>query len=217
MYFNKFIVFILLQLISVFGYGQLSQPQLDSLVNKYTQNLKARGIDTIFIYNEYCIGCLFQPVKGSNLCAENFSSLPTYIFWKDRGKTFATRKDICFDYSTQGITGDSFWQYFFTNKAKIKKEELKIPQYVEIENGKKNVRSIDIEHSIYFRIIINTSKDSVIKNINSFFFTKDLGPNEELNINYENNIRTSLYHFHMMIQGLIKQESVRSRFIRTLR
>ncbi len=217
MYFNKFIVYILLQLISLFGYGQLSQPQLDSLVNKYTQNLKARGIDTVFIYNEYCIGCLFQPVKGSNLCAENFSSLPTYIFWKDRGKTFATRKDICFDYTIQEIAFDIFWKYFFSNKEKIRKEELKIPQYVEIENDKKNVRSIAIEHSIYFSIIVNTSKDSVIKNINSFFFTKDLGPNEELNINYENNIRTSLYHFHMMIQGLIKQESVRSRFIRTLR
>jgi hypothetical protein len=217
MYFNKFIVFLLLQLIYVFGYGQLSQPQLDSLVNNYTQNLKAKGIDTVFIYNEYCIGCLFQPVNGSNLCAENFSSLPTYIFWKDLGKTFATRKDICFDYTTQAIADDSFWKYFFSNKAKIKKEELKIPQYVEIENDKKNVRSIAIEHSIYFSIIVYNSKDSVIKNINSFYFTKELGPNEELNINYENNIRTSLYHFHMMIQGLIKQESVRSRFVRTLR
>jgi hypothetical protein len=197
--------------------GQVSQQQLDSIVKKYTQNLRANGIDTLCIYNEYCIGCLFQLVKGTNLCTENFSSLPTYIFWKDKGKTFVTRKDICFDYSTQMIAADTFWHYYLANRSKIIQEELKAPQYVEIVNGKNKMRSLDIDHSIYFQISLQTGKDALIKTINSFYFTKELGPTGELNVNYEYNMNTSLNSLHTIFQRIIKQESVRKKFIRTLR
>lgn len=214
---NKLIILPLLLVFSIPVFGQLTQPQLDSLVNKFTQNLHNKGIDTICIYNEYCIGCLFHPATGSNLCAENFSSLPTYIFWKDKGKTFVTRKDICFEYSTQLIKTDAFWNYYFSNRDKIKKEKLKIPQYVEIVNGKKEVKSINIDQSIYFRITFDIANDPVIKDINSFYFTRELGPNEELNINYEFNMQTSLNGFHTLIQAIIKKESFLNKFERTLR
>ena len=214
---NKFIFFALFQVFSILAFGQVTQPQLDSIVKKYTQNLRTNGIDTLCIYNEYCIGCLFHPVNGTNLCTENFSSLPTYIFWKHKGKTFVTRKDICFDYTTQMIAADSFWQYYFTNKDKIKKEELKIPQYIEMVNGKREIRLLDIDHSIYFRITLYTGNESVTKNINSFYFTKELGPTGELNLNYEYNMHTSLNKLHSIFQTIIKQESVRKKFIRTLR
>lgn len=215
---TKKIIFIaLVHLFSVSVFGQLTQPQLDSLVNRYVQNLHIKGIDTICIYNEYCIGCLFHPATGSNLCAENFSSLPTYIFWKDKGKTFVTRKDICFEYSTQIIKTDAFWKYYFSNKDKIKKEKLKIPQYVEIVNGKKDIKSINIDQTIYFRITFDIANDPVIKDINSFYFTRELGPEEELNINYDFNTQTSLSSFHTMIQAIIKEGSFMNKFERTLR
>ncbi len=214
---NKFIFFTLFHLFSISVFGQLTQPELDSLVNRYVQNLHKKGIDTICIYNEYCIGCFFHPATGSNLCEEKFSSLPTYIFWKDKGKTFVTRKDICFEYSTQLIKTDAFWKYYFSNKEKIKKEKLKIPQYVEIVNGKKEIQSINIDQSIYFRITFDIANEAVIKDINSFFFTRELGPNEELNINHDFNMQTSLNIFHTMIQAIIKEESFINRFERTLR
>jgi hypothetical protein len=214
---NKLIILTLLQVFSISVFGQLTQPQLDSLVNRYVQNLHKKGVDTICIYNEYCIGCLFHPATGSNLCAEKFSSLPTYIFWKDKGKTFVTRKDICFEYSTQLIKTDAFWNYYFSNKDKIKKEKLKIPQYVDIVNGKKEIKSINIDQTIYFRITFDIANDPVIKDINSFYFTRELGPEEELNINYDFNIQTSLSIFHTMIQTIIKGESFMGKFERTLR
>lgn len=214
---NKFLFLAVFQVFFISAFGQLSQPQLDSLVKTYARDLRKKGIDTICIYNEYCIGCLFDPAGKNNLCAENFSSLPTYIFWKDEGKTFATRKDICFDYSTQQINSDSFWYYYFTNKEKIKKEELKMPEYVEIVNGKKKIHSINIDHSIYFQLILSTRNESVTKDINSFYFTKELGVNEEMNINYDFNMHTSLNTLHSLLQNIIKQESVKKRFIRTLR
>ena len=215
---TKFFIFLsFFQVLSILAFGQVSQPQLDSIVKKYAQNLRANKIDTLCIYNEYCIGCLFQLVSGTNLCTENFSSLPTYIFWKDMGKTFVTRKDRCFDYSTQIITDDTFWHYYFANRNKIKKEELKTPQYVEMVNGKKETRTLDIDNSIYFRITVQTGNDFVTKDINSFFFTKELGPTGEMNINYEYNMHTSLNGLHSIFQSIIKKESVRKKFIRTMR
>ena len=215
---NKFALLVIItSLFAVTALGQLSQPQLDSVVKKYSKALQNRGIDTVCIYNEYCIGCLFNPVNNINLCDGNFSSLPTYIFWKEKGKTFVTRKDICFDYSTQVISIDSFWQYYSANKQKIKKEELKIPQYIETVNGKRITRSLNIDHSIYFQLTVITGSESVSKNINSFYFTKELGVNEEKNINYEFNMLTSLNRLHQILQGIIRQESVKQKFTRSLR
>jgi len=197
--------------------GQISQYKLDSIVQKYTQNLHTKGIDTFCIYSEYCIGCLLHHPKGNNLCLENYSSLPTYIFWKDNGKTFITRKDICFDYSTQIITNDSFWNYFISNKSKIKKEELKLPQYIENINGKKEIQSININHSIYFQITMKINSESVVKKINSFYLTEELGIKGEKNINYDYNTHSNLHNLHLLLQGIIKQESIKKKFIKTLR
>lgn len=214
---NKIAFFLLLQLISVTVFAQLSQPQLDSLVKKYTQSLHQKGIDTICVYNEYCIGCLFDPVSGNNLCVDQFHSLPTYIFWKEKGKSFVTKKDVCFDYTILTISIDSFWNFYLGNRNKIKKENLKLPQYIELVNGKKKINSIDIDHSIYFDLTMDIASDVMTKKLNSFFFTRELGPNEELNINYDYNIGTSLNGLHMMLQNIIRHPSIKDRFKKTLR
>lgn len=214
---NKFILISLFQFFSISAYAQLTQTQLDSLVKVFTTVLKQRAVDTICVYKQYCIGCLFQASKGSNLCAENYASLPTYIFWKEKGKTFVTRKDICFDYSTQLLPSDSIWYFYFNNQEKIKKESLKIPQYAEIVNGKKIIQTVKIDHSIFFHITVSTLAGSITKEINSFYLTRELGINEVLNINYEYNNSTGLNNLHQIIQRIIKHDSVKQKFVRTLR
>ena len=214
---HKFIFTAVFQLIGLATVAQLTQPQLDSVVKKFTQDLNKKGVDTVCIYEEYCIGCLFYSSKGENFCLEKISFLPTYIFWKQKGKTFVTKKDACFDYSTQSIPNDSFWDYYFTNKEKIKKEELKTPGYIEIVNGKEKVHSIDIDHSVFFRIILNTRNETLTKDINSFYFTKELGANEEKNINYDYNMATSLNVLHSIFQKIIKQDLIKKKFIETMR
>ena len=213
----KLIILIFSLFTSITAFAQLSQPQLDSIIKNFTTSLKQRGIDSICVYKQYCIGCLFQAAKGSNLCAENYASLPTYVFWKEKGKTFVTRKDICFDYSTQLLPSDSIWQFYFNNQEKIKKEELKIPQYAEVVNGKKIIKTVKIDHSIFFHIIVSTKTGSLTKEINSFYLTRELGINEALNINYEYNNSTGLNNLHQIIQRIIKHDSVKQKFVRTLR
>lgn len=209
--------FSLIFLFPILSKAQLTQPQLDSLISSFTTNLKKKKIDTILTYKQFCIGCLFQPVKDGNLCLENFASLPTYVFWKEKGKTFATRKDICFDYSVQEIAHDSIWTYYLANQPKIRKEELKEPQYEETVNGKKVIRTVNIEHSIFFHLTIGMAGNNLFKEINSFYFTPFLGPDETVNLNYQYNISTALSNLHMIIQRIIKSEPVKQQFVRTLR
>ena len=214
---SKLIFFIFFLFFSVTAFGQLSQEQLDSLVKKYTQSLRAAGVDTICVYEEYCIGCLFYSDKDKNLCLEKISFLPTYIFWKHKGKSYMTKKDACFDYSVQKISSEAFWYYYLTNRDKIKKEELKAPQYKEIINGKEKIHSIDIDHSIYFRISLNIGNDSMTKDINNFYFTKELGINGEQNINYDYNMLSALNNLHSVVQKTIKAETGKKRLVATLR
>lgn len=212
-----FIFLISFQLLSIKSYAQLSQPQLEALVRGFTQNLSARGIDTICIYEEYCNGCYFYSDKDEHVCQEKVLFLPTYIFWKEKGRTYMTKKDICFDYDSQKISDDSFWPFYLFNREKLKNEELKKPQYYEMINGKKQVKTVDVENAIYFRISLYTGKDSMIKVINNFYFSRELGPNEEINLNHDYNHNTRLNQLHLIFQRIIKNEKEKKKLAGKLR
>ena len=62
-----------------------------------------------------------------------------YLYILERkGKVYATRKDACYDFAVTTVSNDSIWRYYNLNKNRIKKEELKAPQYKETVNGRKN-------------------------------------------------------------------------------
>ena len=186
------------------SHAQLNQQQLDSVVNKYVQELYRRGVDTVCIYDEYCVGCLFYTESGKNLCLETFSSLPTYIFWKEKGKVYATRKDACYDFAVTTVSNDSIWRYYNLNKNRIKKEELKAPQYKETVNGKEKITTVEVEHSVYFKITVKVGNDVTTKEINNFYFTKELGVDEVENLSYTFNVQTSLYQWNSILQRIVE-------------
>jgi hypothetical protein len=95
-----------------------------------------------------------------------------------KGQTFMTKKDNCFDYSIIKIPSDSIWAFFFKNIDEIKKEEIKIAQYVEIKNGKEEVYSSTIDHSYHegFKVIV-TDKAIVDKDLDDYYFTRKLALN----------------------------------------
>lgn len=196
--------------------AQLSDPALELLVKNYTIQLNKNGIDTICIYQEYCNGCLFHSAEEQVICSQNILFLPTYILWVDKGNTFMTRKDACFDYSVVKISNPSFWTFYFANKQTIKKEVLKKPQYTQQDKGKATIVSLDVEHSVFFRITIKTAKDSVVKNINNFYFTEKLGPDEALNLNYHDNSKTLLKKLHDFLHHTVTGEE-RKKMIKTVR
>ena len=71
-----------------------------------------------------------------------------------------TKKDACFNYSVIKISADSFWHFYSANRDKLKKEELKKPQYLQIVNGKEKINTIEIEqrHAFVHLAFDNTTE-----------------------------------------------------------
>jgi hypothetical protein len=168
------------------SYGQGNSPEhLDTLVTNYVKELQSQNIDTICIYKDYCVGCVYPLKDEVDRCACSIIYIPTYIFWINQGKTFLSKKDNCFDYSIIEIDSTSLWKVFFKNKNYIKKEKVKPFEYIVYKNNKKKVYGISIDHSIHrdFEIMIN--EDSFSMKFDEFDLQKK--SDEDVNINYEHN------------------------------
>jgi hypothetical protein len=211
------ILFILIASFKIAS-GQTASEYLDTLVNNYVIELKTKNIDTICIYQDYCVGCLYTWKKDEDKC--NFTGLfiPTYIFWADKGQTFMTKRDNCFDYSVIKVSNDSIWTFFFTNQDTIRKEEIKIPQYIEIKNGKEEVYSSTIDHSYHQAIKVIVRQDILIdKDIDNYYLTKEVGFRGQKNINYDYNINSYLKHVQLLIDRTIKTTLKKSKLTKKRR
>ncbi len=189
--------------------GQTSSDHLDTLINDYINELKANNIDTVCIYQDYCVGCSHVWRKEEDRCNYQGLFVSTYIFWIDKGQTFITKKDNCFDYSTDRISSDSLWTFFFLHKDTIEKEEIKIPQYVEVKDGKKEVYSSTIDHSYHQTIrIIVRQKTLIDKEIDDYYLTQHVGFNGQENINYNYNINSYIKTLQLLIDRTIKKATL---------
>ena len=179
---------------------------VDSLANNFVLKLKGANIDTVCIYQNYCIGCIYRFNEEDKYNFQGWLFLPTYIFWLDNGKTYMTKKDNCFDYSTISIPNNGFWKFYFKNEDTIKKEQIKAPQFKVIENGEEKIYSSTIDHSHHQNIRIIISQDTTIdKDIDEYYFEKEIGIAKNKNINYDYNVKSALNKFANLISLTIKE------------
>ena len=196
--------------------GQNSAEHLDTIVKNYINELNSTGIDTVCIYKDYCVGCIYFSKKKEDKCDADGFYVPTYIFWLDKGQTFMTLKDNCFDYSTLKIDNDSIWQFFSAKRDIIKKEEIKMPQYIEIKNGKEETYSSSVDHSRHQDIQMIIGQNIIIdKDLDDYYFSKEI--EEQKNINYEYNINSCLKKFQLLISNTIKTATQKQKLQKTRR
>ncbi len=188
--------------------GQLSQHKVDSIVLHSVDFLKSKGIDTICVYKNYCIGCLYIRKKGEPICSSNQNYFPTYIIWRDKGVTYLTKKDACFDYSEVKTKGASIFQYYCDNEKEIKKFTLKPPEYKEIVNGEEIIHSEDVDHSLFNEIRFYLNGDSLTKTIKLFYLSQKAGPSAD-NLNYQFNINSKLIVLNDKIIKLVNNRTVK--------
>ena len=214
---TKLLLFYSFILLTSFANGQTTN-EVDSLVNKFVLTLKAKNIDTVCIYQSYCIGCIYN-IKDEDKCDfKGWLFLPTYILWLDNGKTFMTKKDNCFDYSTIEIQKDNFWKFYFRNEDTIKKEKIKEPQFKVIEKGKEKIYSSIIDHSRHQNIkIIIQQNTKIDKDLDEYFFEKEIGINKDKNINYEYNVNSALNKLADLVNLTIKDEAKKQKLLKTRR
>src|ERR1700749_136740 len=89
----------------LFGNAQTNKAiDIDKLTSDFNKELQSRKIDTICVYENYCIGEGPKTYEASllnskNFCMEDFPNNPVYIFWKEKGENYLTKINICFEYS----------------------------------------------------------------------------------------------------------------------
>ncbi|MEN2413874.1 hypothetical protein [Flavobacterium mesophilum] len=188
---SKRILFLFLfYIVSITNAQTNTQASIDSLVANYIKELQSRKIDTICLYEDYCVGCVdtydYTSFK-KDLCLENFPNYPIYIFWKESGKTYLDKISVCFEYS-KIISENAFWDVYFLNEKVIKNEIVKAYEYETFENSKKVTNTLSADHSGHqnFKFII---KGKIItKEFDSFNLTKGGAYSSESNINYDHNM-----------------------------
>ena len=187
--------------------AQNTSERLDTLVQEFVHQLIDKKIDTICVYQKYCVGYDMTWNNEKDRC--NYGSLfvSTYIIWLDNGKTFMTKKDNCFDYSTIEFRNKTFWDFYFSNKDTLAKEILKMPQFIEVVEGKKQIYSPRIEHSCYKEIKVFLKELQIDKEIDEYYFEKEIGLAKSKNINYEYNTNSYLKRFQTKIEETIAKET----------
>ena len=92
---TKDIFSIFFFLISISTFCQLSNNE--NLYKDFLLELKKQKVDTICVFEDYSIGSYktFDDTV-TDFCIYDSNYYPTYIFWKQNGKTLFTIKDNCF-------------------------------------------------------------------------------------------------------------------------
>lgn len=193
---TKRILLLFLFCVTFIGNAQsYSEGKIDDLVSNYIKKLRSQKIDTICVYENYCVGCErtynSSKIYDEETCYDELKNEPAYIFWKEKGKTFFTKINTCFEYPGIIISKDDFWDIYFSNKILIQKEVVKPFEYKISSNKNNETATLRSLHSTY-QIFKMTNKDNtIIKNFDHFKLrkTNEAFSNKTVNnINYEHNI-----------------------------
>ena len=187
--------------------AQNTSVELDTIVKDYVQELANRKIDTICVYQKYCVGYITTWKNDEDKCNAGGLLVSAYIIWLEKGQTFMTKKDNCFDYSTIQFKDENFWDFYFTNKDTLAKEEIKMPQFIEVVKGKKQTYFSSIDHSCHQEIKVFVKRLQIDKDLDEYYFEKEVGSAKSKNINYEYNINSFLKKLQTKIEQSIKNET----------
>lgn len=195
----KVLIGIFFSFIFFSTFGQVNN---DSIINRFVENLRTNGIDTILTYDNACVGCIDPTMlisTNNDSCFSDDKPYFAYILWKKKGLTFVTKiSDYdCYIYDTIRYNFSLIWNLYFRNKSKIKKEKIFSPAF--LNNG--DIVSEDIDHFSYVHIVIIDKKEKVEFEINDFYFNR-MVDEKYLNLNYYRNFKT----FRKKLQSLINKK-----------
>ena len=213
----KLTTIVLLTLVFSSTKAQNSSERLDTLVKEFVHQLADKKIDTVCVYQKYCAGFITTWKNDEYKCNSGGMLVSTYIVWLDKGQTFMTKKDNCFDYSTIKFNNETFWDFYFNNKDILAKEEIKMPQYNAIVKGKEQIYYSNIDHSCHQEIKVYIKTLQIDKDLDEYNFEKEIGSAKNKNINYDHNINLFLKKFQTKIEQTITNETKINHLTKTRR
>jgi len=202
---KKIFIVVILVLLRLTVFAQYPDRVINDRIKYQLAALRKEGVDTICIYQEYCVGCEVRWKNKDDRCNYVGYYISAHIYWKKNGLSYMTAKDNCFDYSTVKIIADSLWRYF-RNINEIRNEVIKPPQYAKTENDTTRIFDSTIDHSFRQNITMIVYEDIVEKNFDEYNFEKTVDvAGRHLNINYEYNLNTSSKKLQLFLDSLTKE------------
>ncbi|KQB39185.1 hypothetical protein [Flavobacterium aquidurense] len=185
---TKTILFLFVFYLSSIGNAQTNKEiDIDKLTSDFIKNLQSRKIDTICVYENYCVGSVkiydASQFENNIFCAEDFPNDPVYIFWIEKGRKYFTKISICAEYVESLNDDNIFWHMYFPNNDIIEKEEIKPFQY---KTSSKEIYTIIIDHSCHQNLKFLIGNQIIEKRFDFFNLKKE--ENVKVNINYNHNI-----------------------------
>lgn len=218
---HKNLIIIFFVFISQISFGQSStylEDYIDSLNKVAVHNFSENNIDTVCIYQEYCIGCLRFTKKKKDRCDSDDIFISSYYLWKKDNKTFITKKDNCFDYSTNEILNDSIWSYFFSNSDSLKRQDIKPAQVLIMKDNNEIIQTLTVDHSYFTHISFYLNNDKIIsKEIDEYFLEKQVDTYNKENINHLYNSTSKLNLYKLLIGRQIKTSTNLKKLTKTRR
>jgi len=183
----KRILFLFLFYITSIGNAQNnSEIKINDLVSNF---IKTQKIDTLFTYESYSTGSIpvvYPSTNEDETCVADLTNHPIYVFWKEKGKTYFSKINYCYEYSKIILENDAFWKFYFTNKNVIEKETVKPFEYIIIKKSKKIKYTIARSHSSFQNLKFIINGDRTEKQFDDFALQKE--DDNFVNINYKSNI-----------------------------
>ena len=195
MMIQRILVFSILFITLIANSQTDKEYSIDQLTSNFIKDLQSKKIDTICIYENYCVGCErtydASKIYDEETCTDELKYEPAYVFWKEKGTTFLTKINTCFEYRGSIVLKNNFWDIYFSNKNLIQKEVIKPFEYKISSNKNKQTSTLRASHSRYQVFKMINKNNAVIKVFDHFKLkkTNENFSNETLyNINYEHNI-----------------------------
>ena len=194
--------------------AQYQKPLLDIQVDSLIAALHEQGMDTICIYQRYCVGCRGSYIREDSPCASKVTLKPTYIFWKSRAKTYAAFRDNCTRAAPVLISKNDFWDYLIKHKDEIKKGEIKAFTVVDkkVDNGEP--QSWRRDHGMHYGYVFYMRTDTVSQYIDAFDvqrekkFQKKTSKNVHYNQNTSSAIWKIVKQFEEAVLEIEKKHSI---------
>jgi len=190
---TKKILILFTLFLTFLGNAQTNQKvSIDQLVLNFIKELQSQKIDSICVYESYCVGYIMtydEPLNNDKeTCIDDLINDPVYIFWKEKGKTFLTKINYCWEFSKIDISKDNFWNLYFSDKKIIQNEKVKPYESETFVNSKKVKHTIIVDHSCHqnFRFLVKGK--TVEKRFDDFALQEKDDNSEGFNINYHHNI-----------------------------
>ena len=174
----KYIPNLILFLLVINIYGQENNAEYLELKT----NLLNSNSQLVIEFNTICFGGEFIELEDSENCVYE---RPSYLFWTKNDKYFKRKFSNCKIFPELEMEQSEFIEKVKTNLSEIQKSEiLPVIHKTKKSNGEVETTELEIDHYCESKIIINTKKEQITKNIIDFRLTTELIDEKTPNDNY---------------------------------